>query len=159
MEGSIVWLLLLGPEVLAPIASVTPTSLFGWAAFVCGTGAFTILLWDRITNRGKSLSTLQNSINNLCEKIDGLETTQSVMDTHLSSLSDAVRGLTYEWRGVDGSNGAKNTLKDHEKRLGLIEKRHGGIDAVAEHERQQESRPERRQSTRRESDRREEEKP
>jgi hypothetical protein len=50
-------------------------------------------------------------------------------------VRDQVRELIIEIRGIDGKNGVKSSVADHEERIGVIEDRNNALDAVAEAER------------------------
>lgn len=121
---------MLGPDAVAPITSVTPTSIFGWGGFVFGLGAFVILLWDRITGRTRNIATVESKIDGLCDQIDDLEGRLSIVD----GLSESVRELTQEWRGVEGDNGYRSIIRKNSERIEAIERRNYKIDAVREEE-------------------------
>lgn len=131
--------------------TITPSSWFGWGGFVFGLIATAILLWDRITGRGKSIANLDNKIDTLCRQTDEMEGRLTVVD----GLTRSVQELVFEWRGIDGNNGYKSIIRDHEKRLDAIEDRNREIDAIAKHERERQQDyggPERRRSPRRDLD-------
>lgn len=48
----------------------------------------------------------------------------------LFTVRDDVRDLKRDWKGEDGTNGAKSQLADHDQRLDDIERRNLRIDAV-----------------------------
>jgi hypothetical protein len=114
------------PQVVAPIQSVTPESLFGWGGFVFGLGAFVILIWDRITGRTKNIVNVENKIDGLCDQVADMEGELKVVD----GLATTVRELVFEWRGIDGENGYKSIIRENSRRIFEIEKRNTGIDAV-----------------------------
>lgn len=120
------------PETVAPIESVTASSLMGWAAFVFGLGTFAILVWDRVVGKGKSLATIDGKIDNLCEKVEEVQQTQTIMDGHLDTLSREVQSLTSEWRGFDGNNGARSVIRKHTEQIAQIVKRNERLDAIRE---------------------------
>lgn len=59
-------------------------------------------------------------------------------------VRDTVREVVIELRGVDGKNGLKSKVGDHETRLGKIEDRNLVLDALTEAERGQYTGKERR---------------
>ncbi len=123
-------------QAVVPLESGTATSLMGWAAFVFGLGTFGILVWDRVIGKGKSLAGVSGKIDRLGEQMEDVENTQKVMDGHLETLSNDVRTLTQEWKGFDGTNGARNVLREHTKQIALILERNTKLDAVREIERE-----------------------
>lgn len=144
-------LLALFAQVVAPIESGTATSIMGWGGFVLGLGAFGILLWDRITGRGRSLAAIDGKIDRLSEQVGELGGTQKIMDGHLASLSTAVGQLTYEVKGVDGLNGLKGKVRDLGEDVQSIQVRNAKMDVLAgmyERERRGYEGPERRQPLR-----------
>lgn len=123
-------------QAVAPIESFTATSIMGWGGFVFGLGAFGILIWDRVTGRTRSIVGLENKIDKLTEKFDDFEVTQGVMDKHLKTLSDSVRDLTFEWKGVEGANGARAVIRQHGAQLRSLEDWRNREDFIAERERE-----------------------
>jgi hypothetical protein len=118
------------PDGVAPITSITATSLMGWGAFIISLLTFGIVTWDRVVNRGKSLQAIDGKIDHLCEQIDDMEGNLEVVD----GLAESVRELTQEWRGVAGDNGYRSIIRENSQRLTAIEKRNDKIDAVREEE-------------------------
>lgn len=106
---------------LAP-AGVLPVTLVGWVTAI---GLLVTLIMQFI-QMGRFLGKLDGIRVDFGE----LNTTVGIMDTHLDSLSQTLRDLVVEWRGVDGTNGGKSQLRDHELRIREIEKRHYGEDAI-----------------------------
>lgn len=100
----------------------------GWGAFVFGLVACVILLWDRIVGRGKSLAMIDGKIDQLCEEIGDMDARLKVVD----GLSQSVRELTQEWRGVRGDNGYLSVIRNNAERITRIERRNDKIDAVRE---------------------------
>lgn len=142
----------LGPEVIAPVSSITPTSLFGWGGFVFGLVACGVLLWDRIVGRGRTNANLETAVRALGDDLKDMVETQKVMDSHLDSLSTGVRDLTHEVKGVDGLNGIKGLVKQHDVEIKAIHKRNQQMDilaAIYQRELDGYDGPERRQSVRR----------
>ena len=144
--------MILAPDVVAPVTSLTASSIMGWGGFIFGLIACVILIWDRVVERGRTNANLEGKIDGLCERVEDFGVTQGIMDEKLESLSQDVRDLRLAWRGENGKNGAKNQLKDHDQRLDAIERRHHVQDEIAKHESQYPG-PERRQGYRRELDR------
>jgi hypothetical protein len=129
---------MLPPDGVAPIESITATSLMGWGAFIISLLTFGMVTWDRVINRGRSLQSIDGKfkvidgkIDHLCEQIDDMEGKFEVVD----GLAESVRELTQEWRGVPGSdNGYRSIIRKHTDRIEAIEKRNTGIDAVRQEE-------------------------
>jgi hypothetical protein len=115
-------------EVVAPIESLTATSIMGWGGFVFGLIACAILVWEKITGRTKSIVGVENKLDHLCGQIEDMEGKLEVVD----GLADSVRELTQEWRGVSGDNGYRSMIKDDHRRIDAIEKRNDIIDALKE---------------------------
>lgn len=115
---------------LAP-AGVLPVTLVGWVTAI----GLLITLVLQFVQMGRFLQKLDG----IKEDFGEIKDTVGVMDAHLDSLSRSLRDLLYEWRGVDGNNGGKSQLRDHETRIRLIEKRHDGEDAITRIEREQSS--------------------
>ena len=112
---------------LAP-AGVLPVTLVGWVTAI----GLLITLVLQFVQMGRFLQKLEG----IREDVGELKETQTIMDSHLSSLSRNFHDMVLEWRGHDGTNGGKSQLRDHEVRLRVIENRHVGEDAVTriEHE-------------------------
>jgi hypothetical protein len=108
-----------------------------WAGLVFGGGSFLILIFDRIVGRGKSLQGLDNKISDLCDRMEDVEETLKIMDSHQESLSTNVQALTHEWRGVDGKNGWKSIVRLLRHEVTEIQKRNLAIDAVSQYEQDQ----------------------
>lgn len=115
-------------QAVAPIQSVTPESWFGWGGFIFGLIACGILVWEKITGRTKSITNVENKLDQLCSQVDDLEGKLEVVD----GLADSVRELTQEWRGVSGDNGYKSIIKRHDLELLAIQRRNDRLDAVRE---------------------------
>ena len=150
---------MLAPDVVAPISSVTATSYMGWGGFVISLLVFAMQVWQKVTQRGKSLATLDGKLDRICEDVEEMKETSKVMDAHLDTLSTAVRDLQHVWKGPDGTNGAKSKLAahdvvlgDHSGRLTRIERRNDIIDEIERRQRENYNGPERRQDYRRETD-------
>lgn len=118
---------MLPPEVVAPIQSVTATSVMGWGGFLFSLIACSVLVWKEITGRGKSLAVIDGKIEHLSEQMEEMDGKLAVVD----GLSESVRELAQEWRGVPGSgNGYRSIINKNTDRINAIEKRNQGIDAV-----------------------------
>lgn len=115
---------------LAP-AGVLPVTLVGWVTAI----GLLITLVLQFVQMGRFLQRLDG----IKEDFGEIKDTVGIMDTHLESLSRSFRELLFEWRGVDGNNGGKSQLRDHEVRIKAIENRHVGEDAVTQIEREQSS--------------------
>ena len=139
-------------EVVAEVTSVTPTSIVGWGGLF-GIISFFFLVFDRVTNRGKNLATLTGKIDGLCEKMEDFEHTQAVMDTRIDTLTGAVRDLTFELKGTDGTNGMKSIVREHTRQLKTINDRNLVRDEIERRDRENYPGPERRKDVRREIDR------
>lgn len=119
---------LLAPDGIAPIQSITASSVMGWGAFIVSAGTFGMLVWQKITQRGRSLATIDDKIEQLCEKVEDMEGRLEVVD----GLSQSVRELTQEWRGVAGDNGYRSIIRQHSNDIAAIIRRNDKIDAVRE---------------------------
>lgn len=119
-------MILLQHEIVAPIESVTATSIMGWGGFFFGFVACAILIWDRVIGKGKSLQSIDGKIDHLCEQIEDMESRLEVVD----GLSESVRELTQEWRGVSGDNGYRSIIRRHDQEILGIQRRNDRIDAV-----------------------------
>jgi hypothetical protein len=119
---------ILAPDVVAPIQSITASSVMGWGGFVFSLIACGVLVWDRVVGKGKAVASLDGKIEHLCEQIDHMEGRLTVVD----GLTTTVRELVFEWRGVDGNNGYKSIIRENQRRITEIEKRNWQIDAVRE---------------------------
>jgi hypothetical protein len=133
------------PDGLAPITSITATSVMGWGAFIISVLTFATVTWDRVVGRGKSLQSIDGKIDALCDKVDDMEGQLEVVD----GLAESVRELTQEWRGVPGSNnGYRSIINSNSERIRQIEKRNDRIDAVREEDLRRGHGQQRRQSDR-----------
>lgn len=109
------------------VDSIWPTSIGGWVGLVTGTSALVVLVVDRLTARGRSLATIDRKIDGLCTQITDMEGELKVVD----GLTESVRELTQEWRGVPGSdNGYRSIIRDNKRRIDAIERRNYGLDEV-----------------------------
>lgn len=119
----------LGPEMLpTSLQTFWPTSAIGY--LTAATLATTVgkSAYDWITGRRKSLAVLDRKIDGLCDTIENMEGKLEVVD----GLTESVRELVYEWRGLDGTNGYKSIIRENQRRIGQIERRNDRIDAVRE---------------------------
>jgi hypothetical protein len=91
-----------------------------------GLSALSLLIFDRLSARGKNLATIDGKIDGLCEQVEAMESDLKVVD----GLTATVRELTQEWRGIDGQNGYRAIIKESAHRIAEIEKRNWEIDAV-----------------------------
>ena len=105
-----------------------PTSVGGWVGLLAGSTALGLLVVDRLTARGKSLAKLDTKIDTLCDRIDDMDGRLKVVD----GLAETVGELVFEWRGVDGNNGYKSIIREHDRRLDEIQQRNLRIDAIRE---------------------------
>lgn len=120
--------MILAPDGVAPIQSVTASSIMGWGGFIFSLIACATLVWDRVVGKGKSVANLDNKIEGLCDQMNEMEGKLTVVD----GLTTSVRELVYEWRGVDGNNGYKSIIRENQRRISAIERRNDKIDAVRE---------------------------
>ena len=103
------------------------------------------LVYDRIWGRGRHEQRVESALNQLSKDFEAfkkgefaeLNETVTVMDNHLDSLSTNVLALTHEWRGVDGNNGWKSTVRELKHQVALIKERNDKIDAVTAYEKEQ----------------------
>jgi hypothetical protein len=117
------------PDPVAPIESLTATSVMGWGAFIFGFVACVVLVWDRILGKGKALAVIDGKLDRLSNQVEEVEGRLSVVD----GLAESVRELTQEWRGTPGSdNGWRSIVREHDREITAIKKRNYGLDAVRE---------------------------
>jgi hypothetical protein len=105
------WFLLLiieGPQ----INSLWPSSLIGLVGSLTGLIGFAVLMYEKITGKGRKLEAIDGSIKNLGLKIEALELTEKIIDTKVDSLTDIVTDLDHEVRGVQGDNGIKAAVRE-----------------------------------------------
>lgn len=100
----------------------------GWGGFLFGLIACSILVWEKVIGKGKSLANIDNKIDDLHEKFADVEARLDVVD----GLTRSVSELVFEWRGIDGTNGYKSIIKRHDKELIEITRRNDKLDAVRE---------------------------
>lgn len=129
------WLLFIQATVAGK--QVAPQSWGAYAALVFSSITCGLLVYDRITGKGKSIQTIDDKIERLCEQVQDFEETQKVMDGHLSSLSKNVGSLTQEWQGVDGKNGWKSVIRQMQRELTEVVRWKERKDAIAEYEKEQ----------------------
>lgn len=125
---------LLQIQPLAPITSVTPSSIFAWGGFIFGLIAVLVLIYDRMTGRGRSLVSIDSSINGLCTSVDQLKAAQSVEQEEVEEVVQSLRDFLIEWRGLDGTNGFKALIRANTKMIEEIISRNTKIDAVRAHD-------------------------
>lgn len=129
--------MILVPETVAPVTSVTPTSLFGWGGFVFGLVACGTLLYDRVFGKGKTAKSLDDKIERLCEAVERIETAQGNLDTDVREVSQAVRDFLIEWKGLEGTNGWRSVIRQNSKDIKKILDRNLRIDAVRQRDREE----------------------
>lgn len=120
--------MILSPDAVAPIQSITATSVMGWGGFCFSLIACGVLVWDRVVGKGRAVATLDNKIDGLCAQLEDMEGKLTVVD----GLAQSVRDLVFEWRGLDGRNGYKSIIRENQKRLAAIERRNDRLDAIRE---------------------------
>lgn len=110
-------------------AGVMPVTLVGWLTFA----GLILTLVMQFIQMGRFLQKLDDIRTDVAD----LKQTQVIMDQHLDSLSQGFRDLIMEWRGQDGTNGARSRIRNLEIWKEGIERRHAGEDAIDRIEREQ----------------------
>lgn len=125
----ILWLLSLAPD--APqINSLWPSSLIGLIGSLTGLVGFAVLMYEKITGKGRKLEAIDGSIKNLGLKIEAVELTDKIIDTKLDSLTSIVTDLDHEVRGVKGDNGIKAAVKECRSEIEKIHVRNRKMDVL-----------------------------
>ena len=112
---------------MAP-AGGPPVTWAGWGTLAGVIITATFLIYDRLVGKGKAESKVAEKIDNLCRQIDDMEGKLVVVD----GLTETVRELVFEWRGVGGTNGYKSLIREIDETVQAIQKRNDRIDAIHE---------------------------
>jgi hypothetical protein len=105
---------------------IAPVSLSGWVSLVISLSIFVLLLFDRVTGRGRSLARVDAKLDRLCEDMTEAKATSKVMDAHLDTISDSTGRMAYELKILNGQT-QRNTTDIKEVQL-----RNSKMDPLAE---------------------------
>jgi hypothetical protein len=95
---------------------IAPVSLSGWVSLVISLSIFAMLVFDRVTGRGKSLAVVDAKIDRLSDDMKEAKATAKVMDAHLDTISDATGRMAYELKILNGQT-RRNTTDIKEVQL------------------------------------------